>query len=134
MKAVQYTEIGAEPVVVEIPKPSPGGPGGEILLKVTAAGLCHSDIFVMDLPADGYGYGLPLTLGHEGVGTVAELGAGVGGFAVATRSPCTGRGGAAATVMPAPGGAARTTAFAPPTSGSPPRRASVPPPDPWPNT
>ncbi|WP_068154282.1 NAD(P)-dependent alcohol dehydrogenase [Rhodococcus phenolicus] len=80
MKAVQYTEIGAEPVVVEIPKPSPGP--GEILLKVTAAGLCHSDIFVMDLPADGYGYGLPLTLGHEGVGTVAELGAGVGGFAV----------------------------------------------------
>ncbi|MGW0017858.1 NAD(P)-dependent alcohol dehydrogenase [Rhodococcus sp. NPDC003382] len=80
MKAVQYTEIGAEPVVVEIPTPSPGP--GEVLLKVTAAGLCHSDIFVMDLPADGYVYGLPLTLGHEGVGTVAELGAGVDGVAV----------------------------------------------------
>ncbi|MDV2474814.1 NAD(P)-dependent alcohol dehydrogenase [Rhodococcus zopfii] len=80
MKAVQYTEIGAEPVVVEIPTPSPGP--GEVLLKVTAAGLCHSDIFVMDLPADGYVYGLPLTLGHEGVGTVAELGAGVADLAV----------------------------------------------------
>ncbi|MFZ2526516.1 MAG: NAD(P)-dependent alcohol dehydrogenase [Rhodococcus sp. (in: high G+C Gram-positive bacteria)] len=80
MKAVQYTEIGAEPVVVDIPTPSPGP--GEVLLKVTAAGLCHSDIFVMDMSADTYGYGLPLTLGHEGVGTVAELGAGASGFEV----------------------------------------------------
>lgn len=80
MKAVQYTEIGAEPIVVDIPTPTPGP--GQILLKVTAAGLCHSDIFVMDLPEDGYVYGLPLTLGHEGVGTVAGLGAGATGFEV----------------------------------------------------
>ncbi len=49
-------------------------------MKVTAAGLCHSDIFVMDMPAEQYAYGLPLTLGHEGVGTIAELGDGVTGF------------------------------------------------------
>jgi propanol-preferring alcohol dehydrogenase len=49
---------------------------------VNAAGLCHSDWFVMDLPADEYAYGLPLTLGHEGAGVVDALGEGVTGVAV----------------------------------------------------
>lgn len=76
MKAVQYRTYGGSPEVVEIDKPVPGP--GEVLLKVTAAGLCHSDVFVMSIPEDQYFLGtLPLTLGHEGVGTVVELGAGV---------------------------------------------------------
>ncbi|MFZ2174445.1 MAG: NAD(P)-dependent alcohol dehydrogenase [Rhodococcus sp. (in: high G+C Gram-positive bacteria)] len=77
MKAVQYREIGASPVVVDVPTPEPGP--GQVLLKVTASGLCHSDIFVMDLPEEQYIYGLPLTLGHEGVGTVVALGPGATG-------------------------------------------------------
>ncbi|PZU39126.1 MAG: alcohol dehydrogenase [Microbacterium sp.] len=77
MKAVQYREIGKGPEVVEIETPEPGP--GQIRLKVTAAGLCHSDWFVMDLPADQYSYGLPLTLGHEGAGIVDKLGDGVEG-------------------------------------------------------
>lgn len=80
MKAVQYREIGSEPVVVEIDKPVPGP--GQVLLRVTAAGLCHSDSFVMGLPEEQYTYGLPLTLGHEGAGVVAELGDGVVGVEV----------------------------------------------------
>lgn len=80
MKAVQYREIGKGPEVVEIPIPEPGP--GQIRLKVTAAGLCHSDWFVMGLPADQYTYGLPLTLGHEGAGVVDKLGEGVDGVAV----------------------------------------------------
>ena len=81
MKAVQYRTFGASPEVVEIDKPVPGP--GQVLLKVTAAGLCHSDVFVMSIPEDQYFLGtLPLTLGHEGVGTVVELGAGVTGVAV----------------------------------------------------
>ena len=76
MKAVQYRTFGASPEVVEIDKPTPGP--GQVLLKMTAAGLCHSDVFVMSIPEDQYFLGtLPLTLGHEGVGTVVELGAGV---------------------------------------------------------
>jgi alcohol dehydrogenase, propanol-preferring len=75
MRAVQYREIGRGPEVVDIPTPSPRP--GEVLLQVTAAGLCHSDWFLMDLPADRYSYGLPLTLGHEGVGRIAALGMGV---------------------------------------------------------
>lgn len=80
MKAVQYREIGRGPEVVDIDVPEPGP--GQIRLKVTAAGLCHSDWFVMDLPADQYIYGLPLTLGHEGAGVVDKLGDGVDGVEV----------------------------------------------------
>lgn len=77
MKALQYRTIGAAPEVVTVPDPEPGP--GQVLLKVTAAGVCHSDIAVMSWPAEGFPYDLPLTLGHEGVGTVAALGAGVTG-------------------------------------------------------
>lgn len=80
MKAVQYREIGKGPEVVEIETPEPGP--GQIRLKVTAAGLCHSDWFVMDLPAEQYSYGLPLTLGHEGAGIVDKLGEGVQGVEI----------------------------------------------------
>ena len=78
MKALQYTKIGQHPEVVEIEKPSPGP--GQVLLKITAAGVCHSDEFVMGLSEEDYtagGYPLPLTLGHEGAGVVEELGEGV---------------------------------------------------------
>ncbi|MFH8238737.1 NAD(P)-dependent alcohol dehydrogenase [Streptomyces sp. NPDC018321] len=78
MKALQYRTIGAPPEVVTVPDPAPGP--GQVLLKVTAAGVCHSDIAVMGWPAEGFPYELPLTLGHEGVGTVAALGAGVSGL------------------------------------------------------
>ncbi|MFC9786981.1 NAD(P)-dependent alcohol dehydrogenase [Rhodococcus sp. NPDC127528] len=82
MKAIQYTTIGAEPELREIEKPTPGP--GQVLLKVTAAGVCHSDDFIMSLPAEQYVYGLPLTLGHEGAGTVVELGVGAVGIDVGT--------------------------------------------------
>ncbi|MET9255583.1 NAD(P)-dependent alcohol dehydrogenase [Streptomyces sp. NPDC003717] len=79
MKALQYRTVGAPPEVVTVPDPEPGP--GQVLLKVTAAGVCHSDIGVMSRPAEGFPFPLPLTLGHEGVGTVAALGAGVRGVA-----------------------------------------------------
>ncbi|MBP0460468.1 NAD(P)-dependent alcohol dehydrogenase [Streptomyces montanisoli] len=78
MKALQYRTIGAAPEVVTVPDPEPGP--GQVLLKVTAAGVCHSDVAVMSRPTDDLPYPLPLTLGHEGVGTVAALGAGVTGL------------------------------------------------------
>lgn len=48
MKAVQYRTVGAAPEVVTVPDPEPGP--GQVLLKVTAAGVCHSDIAVMSRP------------------------------------------------------------------------------------
>lgn len=83
MRALQYERIGSEPVVVDVPTPEPGP--GEVLLRVTAGGVCHSDEFVMSLPADeydAYGFGLPLTLGHEGAGVVEAVGDGVEGVEV----------------------------------------------------
>lgn len=80
MKALQYREIGTAPVVVDVPMPEPGP--GEVLLKVAAAGVCHSDIAVMSWPAEQMPYRLPLTLGHEGAGTVAAVGDGVHGLAI----------------------------------------------------
>ncbi|MCL2468222.1 MAG: NAD(P)-dependent alcohol dehydrogenase [Micrococcales bacterium] len=83
MKALQYTAVGEEPQVVEVPTPEPGP--GEVRVRVTAAGACHSDSFVMGLDAEQYklfGYPLPMTLGHEGAGVVDKLGAGAAGFDV----------------------------------------------------
>ena len=75
MKAVQYRQVGAKPEVVTIADPTPAP--GQVLLRVTAAGICHSDQFIMSLPKEQFSYPLPLTLGHEGAGTVAALGSGV---------------------------------------------------------
>lgn len=82
MKALQYRTIGAAPEVVEIETPEPGP--GQVRLKVTAAGVCHSDSFIMSLSEEQYIYGLPLTLGHEGAGVVDKLGEGVTGLEVGT--------------------------------------------------
>ncbi len=59
------------------------GPGpGELLVKVLAAGLCHSDLSVMNGQRPRP---LPMALGHEACGEVLELGAGVGDFSVGDR-------------------------------------------------
>lgn len=78
MKALRYLAHGQPPQIVEIEKPSPGP--GQVLIKVTAAGVCHSDEAVMNMPEHVYlerGYPFPLTLGHEAVGLVHEIGQGV---------------------------------------------------------
>ncbi|WP_280275751.1 NAD(P)-dependent alcohol dehydrogenase [Nocardia wallacei] len=80
MQALQYRTIGAAPELVTVPDPEPGP--GQVLLRVSAAGVCHSDIAVMSWPESEFPYRLPLTLGHEGAGTIAALGAGVTGFSV----------------------------------------------------
>lgn len=80
MKAVQYRQVGGKPEVVTVPDPSPRP--GEVLLKVTASGICHSDQFIMSLPPASFTYPLPLTLGHEGAGVVVALGEGVQGISL----------------------------------------------------
>ena len=56
----------------------PPGPG-EVLLRMRAAGLCHSDLSVID---GNRPRPLPMALGHEGAGIVEELGAGVTDLAI----------------------------------------------------
>ena len=74
MQALRLLEWGEEPELVRVPVPEPGP--GELLLRVDAAGLCHSDLHVMD-SGGSLPYPLPFTLGHEVAGTVEEVGAGV---------------------------------------------------------
>src|SRR5688572_20428194 len=50
----------------------PPGPG-EVLVKIRAAGLCHSDLSVID---GNRPRPMPMVIGHEAVGVVAALGAG----------------------------------------------------------
>ena len=59
--------------IEEIELDAPGE--GEVLIKMTAAGLCHSDLSVITgvRPRP-----VPMALGHEASGTVVQVGAGVG--------------------------------------------------------
>jgi S-(hydroxymethyl)glutathione dehydrogenase/alcohol dehydrogenase len=63
----------------EIPVPEPGA--GEILVRVSACGVCHTDLHVMKAEV---AFPTPAVLGHEISGTVAALGAGVAGPPVGT--------------------------------------------------
>ena len=75
MRAVQYSAFGAGPSLVDLDVPEPGP--GQVLVRIDAAGLCHTDLGIMAMVPEVYRYAMPLTLGHEGAGTVAETGAGV---------------------------------------------------------
>jgi len=63
----------SRPLTIETVELDPPGPG-EALVKIAAAGLCHSDLSVIngDRPRP-----LPMALGHEAAGVVAAVGAGV---------------------------------------------------------
>jgi alcohol dehydrogenase len=63
-------------VVDEISLEGPGD--GEVLVEIAGAGLCHSDLSIVNgsRPRD-----LPVVLGHEASGVVREVGRGVEGFA-----------------------------------------------------
>ena len=80
MRAVRLIAWESEPVLTDIPVPVPQG--SEVLVEVGAAGLCRTDLHVMDSPADVYPYDLPFTLGHETAGRVAALGPSASGMAV----------------------------------------------------
>jgi alcohol dehydrogenase len=63
-------------VVREVDLAPPGR--GEVLVKIGAAGICHSDLSVID---GNRPRPLPMVLGHEAAGTVMELGEGVSDLA-----------------------------------------------------
>jgi alcohol dehydrogenase, propanol-preferring len=75
MQAVRFMGVGRPPQIEEMPKPSPGP--GQVLIKIGGAGVCHSDLHVME---EDLGFTPPFTLGHENAGWVAALGQGVTGF------------------------------------------------------
>ena len=56
----------------DLPLPEPGD--GEALVKISAAGICHSDLHLAR--GDWLGVGGTMSLGHEGIGIVEALGPG----------------------------------------------------------
>ncbi|WP_454852639.1 alcohol dehydrogenase AdhP [Promicromonospora soli] len=74
MRAAVVTDFTAPLQVKDIPTPEPGP--GEVLVRIEASGLCHTDIHAArgDWPVKPTP---PFVPGHEGVGLVEKLGAGV---------------------------------------------------------
>jgi alcohol dehydrogenase/propanol-preferring alcohol dehydrogenase len=83
MKSFKVAEFSAPLEAVDAPTPAPTGT--EVLLKVKAAGVCHSDLHIWEggyqlghgrgqLALKDRGISLPLTMGHETVGEVVALG------------------------------------------------------------
>jgi len=76
MRAVTVTGFGAEPEVTERPVPEPGR--GEVLVRLSAAGLNPFDWKVIDGVITDVSF--PLIIGTDGAGTVERVGAEVTGF------------------------------------------------------
>lgn len=83
VRAAVLREVGlpapysdSRPLSIETLELSPPGPG-ELCVRVLAAGLCHSDLSVID---GSRPRPLPMVLGHEAAGEVVEVGAHVQGF------------------------------------------------------
>ena len=77
MQAIVFRRAGESIEVADVQLASPKP--GEVRVRIAAAGVCHSDLHVVrgewDAPA-------PMVMGHEGSGTIVELGADVTGLEV----------------------------------------------------
>ncbi|KAH8665462.1 chaperonin 10-like protein [Ilyonectria robusta] len=78
MKAFQFETVAAGLELRDVPVPEPGYE--QVLIAVKAAGLCHSDIHVLNGGGEAWMRAQSLTLGHEVAGTVVKLGPGASEF------------------------------------------------------
>ncbi|MCV2394296.1 zinc-binding dehydrogenase [Actinotalea sp. M2MS4P-6] len=79
MKSLQYDGVGA---VALVDRPVPTAGPGEVLVRISLCGMCGTDVHAYRQE----GILFPGTvLGHESVGVVEQVGAGVAGFAVGDR-------------------------------------------------
>ena len=89
-RGVVYAEPDAPLTVEELTADPPGR--REVLVRVLACGLCHSDLQVVE--TKGVGMRFPVLLGHEGAGVIEEIGSDVTSVApgdrvaIAWRAPC----------------------------------------------
>jgi D-arabinose 1-dehydrogenase-like Zn-dependent alcohol dehydrogenase len=93
MKSYDVAECGCPLKLFERPTPTPAG--NEVLLRVLAAGVCHSDLHFWEgeydlgqgkkLKLTDRGMKLPLTMGHENVGEVVALGPDAKGVKIGDR-------------------------------------------------
>ena len=76
MRAVQVSEQGGDLELVEREIPEPGD--GELLIRVEACGVCHSDMFAKEGGFPGVSW--PIVPGHEIAGVIETVGPGVQGW------------------------------------------------------
>jgi S-(hydroxymethyl)mycothiol dehydrogenase len=70
-RGVVVEEVGRlEVVPIELDAPGPG----EVLVRMEASGVCHTDLHVL---RTGWAHQLPVLLGHEGAGVIEDVGEGV---------------------------------------------------------
>ncbi len=81
MRAMVLDKPRTPLVMRERPVPTPAA--GDLLVEVAACGVCRTDLHVVDGELEHPN--LPIVPGHEIVGRVAAIGAGVGGFAIGER-------------------------------------------------
>lgn len=81
MRAMVMAEVARPLMEREVARPSPSE--GELLIRISACAVCRTDLHVLD--GDLTEPKLPLIMGHEIVGEVVALGAGVTGFQTGQR-------------------------------------------------
>lgn len=81
MKVAQIPKAGADFQIVEHEIPAPDA--GQVRIKVQACGVCHSDVLTKDGGLPGIQY--PRVPGHEVVGIIDEMGAGVSAWQMGQR-------------------------------------------------
>ena len=77
MRAAVFYGVGQDLVIEEVPTPEPGE--GELLIKIAACGVCHTDLHYIDHGVPTFKKP-PLILGHEASGIVTEINEGVEGW------------------------------------------------------
>ena len=82
MKAAQISKAGGDFEIVEREIPKPGA--GQVLIKVLACGVCHSDVLTKEGLWPGIQF--PRVPGHEVAGVIEELGEGVSGWTKGQRA------------------------------------------------
>jgi S-(hydroxymethyl)mycothiol dehydrogenase len=89
-RAVILEQPGEDAVLRDIVVDAPGP--NEVLIRLVASGVCHTDLTVKNLKGNGMAF--PIVLGHEGAGIVEEVGEGVldlkpgDPVVIAYRAPC----------------------------------------------
>ena len=85
MKAYQFDKsnpsLGLQLRDIPVPEARPG----DVLIKVEASGLCHTDVHIVGGHVNDWIRKTPITLGHEVAGTVSSIGTSVQNFKVGDR-------------------------------------------------